>query len=276
MSRYQEVHGGVVRAKESCNSKKRVVEQLLKYVNRTPRRHPGGGAAADDGVCLMRMDVLERPWIPNPTNDLRPLGGTEPMQIRIPFRSDWLTDELSDRKLASKPPSMSSGLTIPNSLIARSSIGPGRYAHCCRATDRSRGIGLSPIIICCLKRSEAACYISRKNTRNVSISHSLGRCMSEKPSRHYTLENIVITIGSVLIILALGLRIGSSVEVWSLTTLSFVCIAVIGACLIIAGILDKRQGSIEPTASGVLLDNDVVSLQMVPNASQSFSHDEHA
>jgi len=100
--------------------------------------------------------------------------------------------------------------------------------------------------------------------------------MSEKPSRHYTLENVLITTGAVLIILALGLRIGSSVEVWSLTTLSFVCVAVIGGCLIIAGTLDKRQGSSEQTVSEILPDNDVVSLQMVPNARRSFSPDEHA
>jgi hypothetical protein len=85
--------------------------------------------------------------------------------------------------------------------------------------------------------------------------------MSEKPTRHYTFEDIVINIGAAIIILALGLRIGSSVEVWSVMTLSFVCIAVIGACLIIAGIVDKRQGSKDQMRSKFSRDNDVVSPQ---------------
>ncbi len=46
-----------------------------------------------------------------------------------------------------------------------------------------------------------------------------------------------------MIFIALGLWLRGSAETWSLATLSFVCLTVIGACLIIAGLVDKRDAA---------------------------------
>lgn len=64
--------------------------------------------------------------------------------------------------------------------------------------------------------------------------------MSEKPTRHYAQENIAIAIGVALVILAIGLKIGGNIEISSLMNLAFICIAIVGASLITAGIIDKR------------------------------------
>lgn len=61
-------------------------------------------------------------------------------------------------------------------------------------------------------------------------------------------EDIVVAVGVVVIVIAIGLWIRSNAQTWSLATLSFGCLTVIGVCLIIAGLVDKRglKGLSEP------------------------------
>ena len=65
--------------------------------------------------------------------------------------------------------------------------------------------------------------------------------MRKEPSHRFVSENIAIALGVTVIFIALGLWPRSSAETWSLVTLSFMCMTVIGACLIIAGLVDKRD-----------------------------------
>ncbi len=67
--------------------------------------------------------------------------------------------------------------------------------------------------------------------------------MTKTPTYQLAFENIVIAVGVAVILIALGLWLRSSAETWSLATLSFVCLTTIGTCLIIAGLVDRRDAA---------------------------------
>ncbi|XAZ20417.1 hypothetical protein LVY75_00135 (plasmid) [Sinorhizobium sp. B11] len=67
--------------------------------------------------------------------------------------------------------------------------------------------------------------------------------MTKKSSRRFVSENTFIAGGVALILIGVELWLRSTAEIWSLEVLSFVCLKAIGACLIAAGLLDKRKAA---------------------------------